>query len=277
MVKQQVASGALVKYDAACRALSECKAVDEVKTWADKAAAMQAYGRMAKDKTLEVDAAEIRLRAERRLGELLAAQKAGSGLNKGGRPEKTGASKEPVSGSRETGASKEPVFSAPTLAQAGIDKKLSSRAQKLAAVPESEFEAEVKEWRGRVSAEGARVSARLEAAGERELNKPEALDDGPDIVTELESAHAEITKLTAEIQAAEADDLKAEAMKWRRSYEHAQRQQSEAMDRAKQATDREAWTMRQLRRCGKAIGQDDPTKIAAAVEAFARDHMRKAA
>ena len=67
---------ALIKYEAACLALAECKAVDEVKSWVDKAAAMHAYGRMAKDKTLEVDAAEIRIRAERRLGELIAAQKA---------------------------------------------------------------------------------------------------------------------------------------------------------------------------------------------------------
>ena len=58
---------ALVKYESACRALAECKAIDEVKEWVDKAAAMQAYSRMAKDKTLEIDAAEIRIRAERRL------------------------------------------------------------------------------------------------------------------------------------------------------------------------------------------------------------------
>jgi hypothetical protein len=265
---------ALVKYEAACRALAECKAVDEVKAWADKAAAMQAYGRMAKDKSLEVDAAEIRLRAERRLGEMLLDQKAGPGLASGARGQ--------LAGKKAGGqalVTHEGQKTAPKLADAGISYDLSSRAQKLAAVPEAEFEAEVGQWRERVSAEGARVTARLEAAGEREQRKakPAADQDDFDPVAELEKAHAEITKLTAEIEAAEADDLKAEAIKWRRSYEHAQRQQSEAMDRAKQATDREAWTMRQLRRCGKAIGQDDPTKIAPAVEAFVRQYRKEAA
>jgi hypothetical protein len=89
---------------------------------------------------------------------------------------------------------------------------------------------------------------------------------------EIKRMQAELDAAHALVKAAEADDLKAEAMKWRRAYDHAQREQSVAMDRAKEATDREAWTMRQLRRCGKAIGQDDPTKIAAAVEAFVRMH-----
>ena len=262
----------LIQYERARLALAECKAVDEVKAWADKAAAMQAYGRMAKDKTLEVDAAEIRLRAERRLGEMIGAQKKDGGLSRGAAG--AGVNQHTPKEVRSS------VTTAPKLADAGISKDLSSRAQKLAAVPKAEFEAEVGQWRERVSAEGARVSARLQAAGEREQRKAkpaEPAHDDFDPVAELERAHTEITKLTGEIEAAEADDAKAEAIKWRRSYEHAQRQQSEAMDRAKQASDREAWTMRQLRRCGKAIGQDDPAKIAPAVEAFVRQYRKEAA
>ena len=79
------------------------------------------------------------------------------------------------------------------------------------------------------------------------------------------------------VTVAEADDQKAEALKWRRSYDVAQRVQSEAMDRAHQAVEREKWAVRQLARCGKAVGQVDPTKIAAAVEAFVRERTTAAA
>lgn len=165
----------LVRYEAAVKALAECKAVDEVKAWADKAAAMQAYGKMAKDKTLEVDAAEIRIRAERRLGELLAQQKAGGGLAKGVRMGGRAAdgSAVVVDDRRET----------PTLGDVGISKDLSSRAQKLAAVPHDEFEAELAAKRERDQTEGARVSARLEKRGE-EIQKANAYEPpesfGPD-------------------------------------------------------------------------------------------------
>ena len=93
----------------------------------------------------------------------------------------------------------------------------------------------------------------------------------------LESLPAEVKSLTAEkellqaqLEVAQADDLKAEAMKWRRISEHNMREHSHAMDRAKEARDREAWVMKQLRRCGKAVGEDDPGKIAAQIEAFVR-------
>jgi chromosome segregation ATPase len=171
----------IVKYDAAIYAIAQCKSIDEVKTWADKAAAMQAYQRMAKDKTLELDAAEIRIRAERRLGEMIAEQKAETGLAKPG--------VKPTANSVVT----HDRIEIPKLSDVGISKDLSSRAQKLAAVPAAEFEAEVGQWRERVQSEGARVSARLQAAGDRELKKepvePEytELDSLRDLVDELQA------------------------------------------------------------------------------------------
>jgi hypothetical protein len=96
--------------------------------------------------------------------------------------------------------------------------------------------------------------------------EPEADEASEDPMAMLEEAHTEVEKLTALLQAAEADDLKAEAIKWRKLYEHAQREQGVAMDHAHEAKKREKWSMDQLRRCGRAVGEEDPTKIARAVE-----------
>jgi hypothetical protein len=129
----------LVKYEAAKFALSECVRVDEVKDIRDKSAAIAAAARIAKDKQLEIDASEIRIRAERRLGQMLAEQKAGEGLNKGAK-----AGRLPNGGTRQ-----EPPLrdDKPTLAEIGIPKKLSSRSQALAAIPEDEFEETLEEHR----------------------------------------------------------------------------------------------------------------------------------
>lgn len=62
---------ALLKYDAACHAIAEAKTVDEVSDWIDKAAAVREYGRRIKNRQLEIDAIEIRVRAKKRRGELL--------------------------------------------------------------------------------------------------------------------------------------------------------------------------------------------------------------
>lgn len=131
----------LVRYEAAKAALAECRRIDEAKDLRDRAEAMRHYARQARDVQLEIDAWEIRVRAERRLGEMIAAQKETIGLHRGGRP-KTGSGAEPVS--------------VPTLAEAGIDKKLSAAAQKVAGISEQAFEAMVERRRAEMTADRTR-------------------------------------------------------------------------------------------------------------------------
>jgi hypothetical protein len=114
----------LVKYDAARRALAEAHRVDEAKDIRDKAVAVQAYAKQANDHTLIVQATDIKLRAERRVGELLhemaeRGERAGQGQGNG------------------KGRTPQPL---PTLDVLGVSKTQSSRWQDLAAMPAQEFE-----------------------------------------------------------------------------------------------------------------------------------------
>ena len=89
------------------------------------------------------------MRAERRLGEMMAGQKATVGLAAGtrgqlvGRDASGGIPKNP------------PEKDVPTLAEAGIDKNLAKRARTFGGLSDEEFEEAVKENRARIADERA--------------------------------------------------------------------------------------------------------------------------
>lgn len=120
----------LVRYDAARRALAEVHRIDEVKNILDKAVAWQAYARQAKDTTLITQATEIRMRAERRAGELL--------IEMAARKER-----ETKGGDRRSKSQLATLIAAPKLVDLGINKTQSSRWQRLAALDADRFESKV--------------------------------------------------------------------------------------------------------------------------------------
>lgn len=140
----------LVRYDAACVALAAAKDVDEVKGILDAAVAMRAYARQAKNKELEADAWEIRVRAERRVGELLNEGRGDRAPE--GRPKKNGSAPDPFS-------------APPTLVEIGIDKHLADRARKLTKADQEEFEQRLAEGRSRILDASERVRVDVLASG----------------------------------------------------------------------------------------------------------------
>jgi hypothetical protein len=118
---------ALARYDEACRVVAEARTVDDVQEITANAEAVRAYARQAKNRQVKLGAAKIRIRAERRLGELMLSQ---GGKAAGARGIGTSAG---YKESRTPGALR-------TLAEAGIDKNLAHRARTLAAVLEGKIE-----------------------------------------------------------------------------------------------------------------------------------------
>ena len=195
---------ALTKYDAARYALSVAVEVDEVKDIRDKAEAMAAYARQAKDTELVQWATEIKVRAERRAGQMLAEMPKA----KGGNP------------NLPTSNTMVPVEK--TLSDIGITKNESSRWQKLAAVTDTQFEeavAAAKEVAGEVT-----TAAMLRAAKACEPPKPapvapapapapaevEPEIEAPPEYTDLDAAHDQINELQAALAIANMGDVPEE-------------------------------------------------------------------
>ena len=116
--------------------MAEACRVDDVKSIRDKAHAVAAYARRAKDTEMIGWATEINVRAERRTGELLRDMEKLNGAR--GTPGPGRGKKTKTESSREY-----PVLS---LKDLSISKNQSSQWQQLAKIPELEFERE--EWPG---------------------------------------------------------------------------------------------------------------------------------
>ena len=113
-------------YDVMCEAVEACRDVGLVKEMRDQARALEVYAAEAFNTEAARKAAEIRIRAERRAGELLKEAKASGQRDSGGRGriESRGLTQSP-----------------PQLSDLGITKDQSSKWQQLADVPLEYFEA----------------------------------------------------------------------------------------------------------------------------------------
>lgn len=120
-------------YEKMCSAIVECHRVDEVKDIRDKAIALEKYSQQAKNHENERMAREIRLRAERKAGELLAK------LPKA----KTTNSRYEAALDRSTRLSAESKRTA--MDRNKIHKDQAHKWERIASIPEAEFEEKVKE------------------------------------------------------------------------------------------------------------------------------------
>lgn len=143
----------LIRYDAARKALAAAVRVDEVKSIRDKAVALGAYAKEARDTELIDHATEIRLRAERRAGEILVV------MAKSGERAKRGEAKKKTKATFKLG-------------DLGVTKHQSQRWQRIAAVPEREFERNVTKAKALAvaSVEGAKEVIK-QARAERQVEK----------------------------------------------------------------------------------------------------------
>lgn len=138
----------LPRYDEMCRAIAACHRVDEAKEIRDKAEALRAYTKQTRNREAEVQFAEIKVRAERRCGELLDVLR-----RTGGRA---------ASGEKGGGKPKIPDF--------GMTHMGAQRARMAAAVPSQAFEAHLADHRDRQQPVSARSVRMLGVPAEHRAN-----------------------------------------------------------------------------------------------------------
>ena len=134
----------LALYDRMCTAIAECVRVDEAKDIRDKALALEAYYRQARNLDAEREAANVRLRAERRVGELLKdlARATPQEVAQAGGIAKaaTSADETKQTSISDMARSRGPSPYAAALSEQGMSRQQASRYQAIANIPEPVFE-----------------------------------------------------------------------------------------------------------------------------------------
>jgi len=183
---------ALIKYDQARQALAACRNVDEIKDIRDKSEAMRLYAKQAQDTELEQWAAEIKLRAQRAIGEISVAlekQKNQTALPTGGKSKSE------------------------ALADAGISTSTANRYEKLAAIPEPVIEeiiAKSKEIGKPVSAKAVMAQVAPKAAPPSATPAPTTSEDTPREPSLVSQVHEQQVAHAAGSDADDADSTATE-------------------------------------------------------------------
>lgn len=182
-------AGALNRYERALYWLAEAVRVDEVMQIRDEAEQLKLLGKQCKDKTLQANAVELQMRAERKLGEVLIAAKEAGQIGRGagfhGRNAK-GSDGEHLNASGSGQGQAEfhpgagpgqPRLAPVRLEDVGIDRKLSMKAQALAKSPIAIFEDVVRQSREKVLAGKAIVINPIRDVGKREKQVRRAIKE----------------------------------------------------------------------------------------------------
>lgn len=146
-----MARGPLELYHALCQALAEAKLIEDVLPLLDQIEHVKLYAKQVRDQQLRADAEVYQLRAERKLGEIIAASKEQGHFTQGHRAKSADGE----------------LLSRATLAEVGVDKKLSARAQKYAAQPSEQFDLTVQATKERISSGHAILVDRASVQSEK--------------------------------------------------------------------------------------------------------------
>jgi N6-adenosine-specific RNA methylase IME4 len=173
-------------YSNAKQALAKAVRIDEVKRIRDVGHAIRVLAFQARDGALASDATALKMRATRRLGQLMDERRKDGRLAKGTRGRLVG----PGRGKKKTAGLKKPHrFAELSLAEQNIDKNLAKRAREEAAKDDLEFEREV--------VKACEQAVVLAERGDRTIYRQVQLERRQEILARRHKRHCKIAAAAA--------------------------------------------------------------------------------